>query len=185
MAVASDVRARVGAAVYPGGLCALSGVSGTYHRGPWSARARARMRRLDHATIFVMIAGTYTPLCLVALRHHGGGRLLALVWAGAVMGVAMAAAGVAERPVIGMVTYITLGWVAVLALPALSGRLSTAALALVVAGGIVYTLGGIVLGTRWPNPSPRVFGYHEVWHVMVVVACVCHYLVIVSVVGAT
>jgi hemolysin III len=142
------------------------------------------MKRIDHATIFVMIAGTYTPLCLLALGGATGTRMLALVWTGAALGLILAATGLAERPVLGVTAYIAFGWLAVIVLPALVRRLNAGEVALLVVGGVVYTAGAIVLALRWPNPSPRVFGYHEVWHVMVVAACVCHYLVILSVVAA-
>lgn len=186
VASAGSTRARAGAVVYAVGLCALFGVSASYHRLRWSAPARRRMRRLDHATIFLMIAGSYTPLCLVALRGATGEAILVVVWAGAVFGVALAATGIAERSVIGLISYVGLGWMVVVALPQLSRRLSATELGLLAAGGIIYTLGGIVLGIRWPDPAPRVFGYHEIWHVMVALAAICHYVTILSVVkGAT
>ena len=110
--------------------------------------------------------------------------ILVSVWAGAAVGFVVAMTGVAEKAVVGVLCYIGLGWAVVLALPELTRRLSVAEMALLVAGGIGYTLGGVVLGARWPNPSPRWFGYHEVWHAMVVVACACHYVTILSVVRA-
>jgi hemolysin III len=179
---AGSTRARVAAAVYGVALCALFGVSATYHRLRWSPPARRRMRRLDHATIFVMIAGSYTPLCLLVLRGATGNAILAVAWVGAVVGVAFAATGVAEKSVFGLVCYIGLGWVMVVALPQLLRRLSATELLLIVVGGLLYTAGAIVLGTRRPDPSPRVFGYHEIWHVMVAAASVCHYITIFSVV---
>ncbi|MDP9403294.1 MAG: hemolysin III family protein [Actinomycetota bacterium] len=179
---AGSTRARVAAAVYGVALCALFGVSATYHRLRWSPPARRRMRRLDHATIFVMIAGSYTPLCLLVLRGATGNAILAVAWVGAVVGVAFAATGVAEKSVVGLACYIGLGWVMVVALPQLLRRLSATELLLIVVGGLLYTAGAIVLGTRRPDPSPRVFGYHEIWHVMVAAASVCHYITIFSVV---
>lgn len=183
VASADSGRARVGAAVYAFGVTLLFGASGFYHRGRWSPRWRSRMKRLDHAAIFVMIASTYTPLCLVALRGRTGSWLLTLVWAGAITGVIMAATGIAERRYIGLISYISLGWVAGIALPALSQRLSPTEFWLIIGGGVVFTIGGIILGLRWPNPSPRFFGYHEVWHVLVVTACAAHFAAIYSVVA--
>lgn len=184
IASAGSSRARLAAVVYAAGVTALFGVSATYHRGRWSAAARPRMKRLDHATIFVMIAGSYTPLCLLTLGGGLGGGILVAVWSGAVAGVVLALTGIAEKRVVGLVVYIGLGWAITLALPALTRRLTTADLVLLLVGGLLYTVGCVFMGTRWPDPYPRVFGYHEVWHVMVVGAVVCHYLVILSAVKA-
>ncbi|HUR17772.1 MAG TPA: hemolysin III family protein [Acidimicrobiales bacterium] len=179
---AGSPRARAGAVVYATGLCALFGVSATYHRLRWSPAARRRMRRMDHATIFVMIAGSYTPLCLLVLRGDTANVILTVAWMGAVVGVILASTGIAERSVFGLACYIALGWVMVGALPQLLHRLSAVQMLLIVVGGVLYTAGAIILGTRRPDPFPRVFGYHEVWHVMVAAAAVCHYVTIFSVV---
>jgi len=182
VAGAHSTRARGAAIVYSIGLSALFGVSATYHRGGWKGTARKRMRRLDHGTIFVMIAGSYTPLCLLALHGAIATALLVMAWTGALIGLTLALSGIAEKPVVGLVFYFFLGWMMVIAVPQLVSRLSTADMVLLVAGGVVYTTGGVLLAKRWPDPFPRLFGYHEVWHVMVVVACLCHYLTISSVV---
>ena len=182
---ATTTRGRVGVLVYAIGLVALFGVSGTYHRGHWSASGRAKMKRLDHATIFVMIAGSYTPLCLLALGGAAGTWLLVAVWAGAATGLVLVATRVAERPAVGLTSYFALGWVAAIAMPELARRLPTTEFVLLIVGGLVYTLGGVVLASRWPDPIPRIFGYHEVWHVMVVGAAICHFVVIMNVVRAS
>jgi hemolysin III len=184
IAAGGSTRARVAGTVYAVGMTAMFGVSAAYHRRRWSPAARRRMQRIDHGTIFLMIAGSYTPLCLLALRGTTGAAILTGVWIGAGLGFVLALTGFAERAVLGLVCYIVLGWVMVLALPQLSQRLSGGQIALLIAGGITYTVGGVVLGTKWPNPSPRWFGYHEVWHGMVAAACICHYLTILSVVRA-
>jgi hemolysin III len=181
---ASAGRAQIGAVIYAVGLTALFGVSAAYHRPRWSPKWRARFKRLDHGTIFVMIAGTYTPLCLVVLGGVVGTVMLVSVWAGAVTGVILAAVGIAERRYIGGACYVALGWVAVAAAPALVRNLTATQLALVFAGGVIYTVGVVVLGSKRPDPFPRVFGYHEVWHVMVVAAAVCHFIAIQSVITA-
>jgi len=180
IASAGSSRARTAAVVYAVGLCCLFGVSATYHRRTWSAVARPRMKRLDHATIFVMIAGSYTPMCMLTLGGNLGSRVLGFVWVGAAVGVVFALTGIAEKAIVGLATYIALGWAMVLVFPELASRLTTADLVLLVVGGLLYTVGCIFMGTRWPDPYPTVFGYHEVWHVMVVGAAVCHYLVILS-----
>ncbi len=184
IAGAGSGRGRLAALVYATGMTAMFGVSAAYHRGRWSPAGRRRMRRTDHGTIFVMIAGSYTPLCLLAIEGTTGTVVLTTVWVGAGLGFLFALTGVAEKAVLGLLCYIGLGWGALVALPELSRRLSGGEIGLLLAGGIIYTVGGVVLGTRWPNPSPRWFGYHEVWHAMVVVACACHYLTILSVVRA-
>jgi len=181
IASASTSRARVGAVIYAIGLTAVFGVSAAYHRGRWSDEARRRMKRLDHGTIFLMIAGSYSPLCLVQGGAEGTALLVA-AWAGAAVGLTLTAYGVAEKPVVGMCCYLGFAWVLAIAMPQLAGRLSDTEYRLLVAGGLLYTAGAIMFGTHRPNPFPRVFGYHEVWHVMVVAASVCHYGTIISVV---
>jgi hemolysin III len=183
VASASSLRARVAALIYAVALSTLFAVSSTYHRRVWTADGRRRMRRADHGTIFVMIAGCYTPLCLLTLRPPTSGALLIGAWVGAAIGLGLAITGLAEKPVFGLACYISMGWVAVVAVPELTRQLSVAGFVLLVAGGLAYTVGAIVLGTNWPNPYPAVFGYHEIWHTLVIVACLCHYLVIYSVVG--
>lgn len=181
---ADGVTARVGALIYAVGLIALFGVSGFYHRGRWSQAARRRMQKLDHATIFVMIAGSYTPLCLVALKGWVGPLMLTVAWVGAVLGAVLAfSEGTRVRGARGAL-YISLGWVAVFAGPALVQHLSVAELVLIAVGGLLFTVGAVTLLTHWPDPFPRVFGYHEVWHVLVVAAVVCHFLAIASVVDS-
>lgn len=178
-------KARIGVAVYAVGLAVAFGVSATYHRRRWSPELRARLKRADHGAIFLLIAGTYTPLCLVALGGVVGTIMLVSVWLGAAAGIVLAAIGIAERRFIGALCYVGLGWAAVAAGPMLVDRLTATQLWLIVAGGVIYTIGVILLGARRPNPFPRVFGYHEVWHVLVVAAAVCHVLAIQSVVTGT
>jgi hemolysin III len=183
VAWAETGEARIGAAVYAVGLVALFGVSGSYHRGRWSAAARRRMQQLDHATIFVMIAGSYTPLCLVALRGWVAPVLLVAAWLGATAGIVLAFRGGRRARVAKGTLYIALGWVSIVATPQLLTHLGAAELVLIAVGGVLYTVGAIFLATRWPDPFPRVFGYHEVWHVLVVAAVVCHFVAIASVVA--
>jgi len=180
IAAAKPGKARVAAVIYGVAVCALFGVSSTYHRFRWGEVARRRMKRADHGTIFVMIAGSYTPVCLVVLHGAVGISLLVAVWAGAITGLILAITGIAERPGVGFSLYITLGWLAIIGLPQLIRRESSLQLGLLIAGGVVYTVGAIVLGRRWPDPFPKTFGYHEVWHSMVIAASACHYFMILS-----
>jgi hemolysin III len=181
--LADGPRARWGALVYAVGMVALFGVSGSYHRGRWSQAARRRMQQLDHATIFVMIAGSYTPLCLVALQGWVAPAMLVAAWVGATVGIVLAFRGGRRSRVVKSALYIALGWVSVVATPQLLRHLNATEIALIVAGGVLYTVGAIFLATRWPDPFPRVFGYHEVWHVLVVAAVVCHFVAIASLVA--
>lgn len=184
VAGATSTRARVAAVVYAVAVTTLFAVSSTYHLRVWTPAGRRRMRRLDHGTIYVMIAGCYTPLCLLALRGPISGGLLVAVWAGAAIGVGFAITGLAERRYFGLACYVTMGWLLVIALPGLTHQLTPAHVALLMAGGLAYTVGAAVLGLNRPNPFPLTFGYHEIWHVLVIVACACHYVTIYSVVHA-
>jgi hemolysin III len=180
---ADSGAARAGAVVYAFGLVALFGVSGFYHRGRWSEAARRRMQRLDHATIFVMIAGSYTPLCLVALKGWVAPAMLIIAWTGAVVGAILAFSNGSRTRGLRGGLYIALGWISVIAGPQLVAHLTVTELVLIAIGGVLFTVGAIFLLTNWPDPFPRVFGYHEVWHVLVVAAVICHFVAIASVVS--
>lgn len=162
------------AAIYVGSLVTLLGTSALYHRPMWSARARARMRRLDHAAIFLLIAGTYTPICLLALGDKGQNVLIA-AWVGAGLGMAQALLGLKVPRFILPMLYVGLGWLVAIALPDLLARTGPSALILIGLGGLAYTVGAVIYGFRWPNPKPAVFGYHEVFHLLVIAAAVCHF----------
>jgi hemolysin III len=168
--------ARIACAIYAVSVAGLFGTSALYHRLNWGPRARRWMRRLDHAMIFVLIAGTYTPFCLL-LGGDAGARLLAIAWGGALLGVARAVLWPHAPKALVAVLSVALGWIILPVLPALRASLGGAAVALLAAGGIVYSLGAVVYATRRPDPFPRVFGYHEVFHAMVIVAAVLHFVV--------
>jgi hemolysin III len=173
---APSPRGRAAASVYGATLLALFTVSALYHRPTWAPRARLFWRRLDHSAIFLLIAGTYTPFCLL-LGGSTGHALLALVWAGAAAGVVQAVFWpTAPKPLVAVV-YLVLGWVVLPVLPALRLQLGSVSIGLLAAGGIAYSLGAAVYALRRPDPSPRVFGYHEVFHALVVAAAVLHFVV--------
>ena len=176
------VKAKAAAAAYGATLVLLFAASSAYHRLGRAAGARAWLRRLDHSSIFLLIAGSYTPVCLIALRGRWSIVLLVAVWAAAVTGVGLKLWRFDRSHRLGFALYLTMGWAVLAALPALLTSLDTTTLALLAAGGLLYTVGAIVLATRFPNPFPRIFGYHEVWHVMVVIAAALHYIAIRGVV---
>ncbi len=167
---------EVGAAlIYVLSLAGMYGTSALYHRPTWSPRARRRMRRLDHAGIFLLIAGTYTPVCLVGMPTPGGLALLAVVWAGALLGVLHAFLFVHAFRRLNVVLYVVLGCAALPLMPSISAALGPSRAALLFVGGAVYISGAVVYARRWPNPRPAVFGYHEVFHVLVILASALHF----------
>lgn len=178
VAAAADWASRVSAMVYALTLSGLYGVSASYHRLGWTPRALVRMQKLDHSMIYLLIAGTYTPISLLVLEPSWAVATLAVIWAGAIFGVGLRLLGADRMRKLGAALYIILGWMAVLAAPQFVGALPWPVLTLVMVGGVLYTLGAIVLLRRKPDPSPLVFGYHEIWHVMVVAASLCHYAAI-------
>ncbi|SDG77387.1 hemolysin III [Lentzea fradiae] len=178
---ASTVSARAALATTVYGLTVLGlfGVSAVYHRVTWkSTRVRTWMKRLDHSMIFVFIAGTYTPFALLAMNPDTGRVVLLVVWIGALLGVTMKLAWPHAPRWVGVPIYIALGWVAVFVLPELLEHAGVAALVLLLVGGVLYTVGAVFYATRWPNPWPGVFGFHEFFHAATVVAAICHYIAI-------
>ena len=181
--LAPGPRARVGALVYGLSLVALFSVSALYHRPTWSPRARLWMRRLDHSAIFLLIAGTFTPLCLLLgdARAH---TMLAVVWAGAGLGVLRALVWPRAPRMVATALYLLLGWAAVPLVPAMYRALGPGSLALLAAGGLLYSVGAVIYATRRPDPFPRVFGYHEVFHALVIAAAGLHFAVAAGAVRA-
>ncbi len=177
--LADGYRERAAVWVYAAALGAMFGASAIYHRVPWrSAAARLRARRVDHAMIFVFIAGSYTPFALLEFTGATRPIVLVSVWAGAALGVALALAWVdAPRP-ISAFAYLAVGWVGVIAAPQLFSALGIAAAVLVIVGGALYTLGAVAYATAWPNPFPATFGFHEVFHLLVVAAAVTQFVAV-------
>jgi hemolysin III len=179
VAAGAGATAGVTAAVYAVSASVLFGVSALYHRGRWSERAKARLQRLDHSNIFLLIAGTYTPVAALLLGGTARVIVLTLVWVGAVVGVLLRTLWAAAPRWLFIPLYITLGWVALGVLPDLVRRGGGLVTALLVAGGVAYTAGAIIVALRRPNPAPRVFGYHEVFHVMTLGGYGAHYAAVV------
>jgi hemolysin III len=177
---ADSPLARVAALVYAISLAAMFGTSAALHRRHWSRRAWLRMDQLDRVMIYVLIAGSYTPVVLLALRPGWRVAFLALVWTVAAVGICLVLVWNRGRVIFvtRMVLYLGLGWISVVLLPQLADTIGLRRLALGVIGGVLYTVGVVVLIRRRPDPNPRVFGYHEVWHAFTVAAGACHYTLI-------
>jgi hemolysin III len=178
MLAASDGRARLAGAIYAAAVSALLGTSALYHRVTWRPTARRWMRRLDHSMIFVLIAGTYTPVALLALKGTLASTILIVLWLGAAAGVVFKLLWIDAPKWVFAAVYVALGLVTAAVfgeLPAAIGWLGAAGLA---AGGLVYLVGAVVYASERPNPWPKVFGYHEVFHSLVLVAAAMHYAVI-------
>ena len=173
-----DGRRLVGAAVFAGSAVGMLGASALYHRVTWTPRARLLMRRVDHAGIYLLIAGTYTPVGLLSMHGDLQWTVLAVVWAGAGAAILAKLCWVGSPKWLSAVFGIALGWVGVAALPQLATTAGAAAVALLVAGGVAYTVGAIVYARRRPDPVPAVFGYHEVFHALTLVALTCQYVAI-------
>jgi len=175
--------ALLGAAVYGLSLVTLFSVSAVYHRRFWSLRARRLVGRLDHSAIFLLIAGTYTPVGLL-VGPGAGHRMLATVWLGAALGIALVVgwSGIPKR--LRAAIYVLLGWVVAPVLPELRDAVGDGAMALLFVGGALYTVGAVVYGIRRPDPFPRTFGFHEIFHLLVIAAAACHYLVVDAAVQA-
>jgi len=172
-------RATVAAAIYAGSVTALFGTSALYHRVTWSTpSARRWMRRLDHSMIFLLIAGTYTPFALLALDGALATVILVVVWAGALGGIVLKLVWIDAPKRLVALLYVMLGWVAVAAFPQLLDELGVTSTALVAGGGILYTVGAVVYALGRPDPAPTVFGYHEIFHALVIAAAALQYAVI-------
>jgi hemolysin III len=172
-------EAALATSIYAVTVLGLFGISSLYHRHRWrSERTRAWMKRLDHSMIFLFIAGTYTPFSLLAMGKPTGFIVLGVVWGGAIGGVALKMLWPHAPRWLGVPIYIALGWVAVFVFPQLLAHAGVAALVLLIAGGVLYTIGSVFYATRWPNPWPKTFGHHEFFHAATVLAAICHYVAI-------
>jgi hemolysin III len=179
---ADGSRARTGAAVFAASVAAMLGISALYHRVVWPPGPRRWMRRLDHAAIFLLIAGTYTPFALIALDGAWRATILAIVWSGAGIAIVLKVAWVEGPRWVAAVVAVALGWIGVVVLPQLHDDAGTIGLALLGAGGVLYTSGAVVYARKRPDPVPNVFGYHELFHALVVGAAACQYLAVAFVV---
>ena len=176
--LADGVRATTAAWVYAAALTAMFGASALYHRFPWrSAARRLWARRLDHAAIYVFIAGTYTAFALHALAGALQAGVLAATWGGALLGLVLTFAWIGAPRWLQAASYVAVGWVGVITIPELFG-VGVGAAVLVLVGGALYTLGAVIYASRWPNPLPRWVGFHEVFHLLVVAAAATQFVAV-------
>jgi hemolysin III len=181
--LAPNGEALAAAGIYSLSVMALFGTSALYHRINWKTlNARRWMRRLDHSMIFVLIAGTYTPFALLALDGGLATAILIVVWSGALAGVVLQLCWVDAPRLLSAIVYVAMGWVALAAFPQMIDRIGITGTALVAAGGILYSAGAVIYATKRPNPAPKVFGYHEVFHALVILAAALHYAVVALIV---
>jgi len=164
--------------IYTLSLVAMFGISALYHRPNWNAKQRAVMKRLDHSAIFVLIAGTATPVSLLALQPETGIKLLIAVWVAAGVGISKALIWTDSPKWVSAILYIAVGWIAVSCIGEIYTALGTGGFLCVMIGGIIYSLGALVYAFKWPDPSPTYFGYHEIFHVMVIVGAALHFIAI-------
>jgi hemolysin III len=177
VATADPGRARLAGAIFASCVVACFGASAVYHRPTWRPRARAWLARLDHAGIYLLIAGSYAPFGLIVMSKGWAIPILAVIWSGALLAIILKLCWVRAPKWLSAAIGLTLGWVGAVAFPQLL-KLSLTAILLVVASGLLYTAGAVVYARRRPDPRPLVFGYHELFHVLVVAAVACEYVVV-------
>lgn len=177
LVLAPGGRARLAAAVYAASASLLFGISALYHRRTWQPRARGWMRRLDHSMILVLIAGTYTPLTMLLLPRSTGQWMLKVAWLGAATGIAVRMLWLRAPRWAVLAPYLLVGCVALLAVPELLRFGGVAVLVLLLTGGAAYVVGAVIYAARRPDPQPAVFGYHELFHLLTVLAGIAFYIV--------
>jgi hemolysin III len=178
VALAGTPRARIAAGIFGLTAALLFGTSALFHRGKWSPRAFRILRRFDHANIFLIIAGSYTPFAVLMLPEGRARTLLWIVWIGALAGIAFRVFWIGAPRWLYTPVYVALGWVAVFYLPEFFRGGGVAVAVLILVGGVLYSIGALIYGLKRPNPSPRWFGFHEVFHALTVAAFVVHYVAV-------
>ena len=178
--LADSPRGYVGAAIYATSVMLLYTSSASYHLVPWSSRLRSVAKRVDHSMIFVLIAGTYTPFCLILVGDAWGIPLLSIVWTLAAVGALIKIVWPYGPPWLSVALYVGLGWIGIVAVWPVVHTLHPLGIGLLMLGGLLYSVGSVAYATRWPNPAPRIFGYHEVFHVFVVAGSAVHFALIAT-----
>lgn len=185
VALAPTTPARLASVVFAITAAMLFGTSATYHRGTWTPHVQRLLKRMDHSNIFLIIAGTYTPLAVLLLPHKQALTLLLIVWSGAIGGVLFRVFWVGAPRWLYTPIYVALGWVAIFYLGPMAKTGGVGLVVLIAVGGLFYTLGAVVYGIKRPNPSPRWFGFHEIFHSFTVIAFITHYIAVsIAVYGA-
>lgn len=175
----SSSEAVLAASIYTATIVAMFSFSALYHRVHWhSATTLKWMKRIDHSLIFVFIAGSFTPFCMLAMPPHTGNEVLLMVWGGAAAGVALKMWWPSAPRWVGVPLYLLLGYTAIWFASTLLAGAGLAAVILLASGGVLYNIGAVLYGVRWPNPWPRTFGYHEFFHAFTAAAAICHYIAI-------
>ena len=175
-ALAPTLGGRIAGAIYTLTAALLFGISALYHRGEWSPRVHGALRRFDHANIFLIIAGTYTPFTIMLLDSRNATILLLVVWIGALVGIAFRVLWVGAPRWSYVPVYIALGWAAMFWLPSFAAAGGAAVLVLIIVGGLAYSAGAIIYGLKRPNPSPRWFGFHEIFHACTLAGFLAHHV---------
>lgn len=175
---APQVPGRISTAIFTLTAVMLFGTSAVYHRGNWSAQTTAVLRRMDHANIFLIIAGTYTPLTVLLLEGTTRTVVLAVVWSGALLGVLLRVFWLGAPRWAYVPLYLALGWVAVGFIGPFYTAGGMAVVTLIIVGGLGYTVGAVIYGTKWPRGSQQYFGFHEIFHSLTIVGFTCHYIAI-------
>ncbi|MGZ5279164.1 MAG: PAQR family membrane homeostasis protein TrhA [Pseudobdellovibrionaceae bacterium] len=178
IAKSSSGTALLASIVYSLGLLMLFGISATYHRPYWAPAARAIMKRFDHCAIFLQIAGSFTPICLLALPAEVGNKLLLIIWSAAVLGIFQSIFWSKAPRWVTAIFYVVMGWLALPYLGELKVTLGFNYLMLLAAGGVIYTIGAVIYAIKKPNLFPGTFGYHELFHVLTIIAAALHFIVI-------
>lgn len=178
VATAPTTAAKVSSAIFAATAVLLFGVSALLHRGHWSPRVENGLRRMDHANIYLIIAGTYTPLAVLAVPPNDGKIMLAIVWTGAIAGVFFRVFWLGAPRWLSTTLYVVIGWVAVFFVPELIDGAGVTAFVLIVIGGVLYSIGAVIYGTKRPHLVSGTFGFHELFHAFTVAAFVCHYIAI-------
>jgi hemolysin III len=178
VAGAPSPTARASAAIYAVSLLALLGISALYHRRHWGPVGRRRMARLDHSVIFVLIAGSYTPICLVGVGGDLGMRITCMLWTGAILGILQTLFWPSAPRWLHVGLYVVIGWLGAAALPGEWQKLGPLPVCMHILGGVLYTLGAVAYARKRPDPWPTVFGYHEIFHLLILFACACLFFVI-------
>jgi hemolysin III len=178
-----NVARQISLGIYGVSIVLLFAVSAMYHRGPWSPRTRRVWRRLDHATIFIAIAGTYTPVVVNILKGWPSIVLLVVIWILALSGVVVATTGVPLPRWVTVVLYISVACTVVFFLPALADRIHASGVIILLVGGALYSAGAVVYAVKWPSLWPRAFGYHEVFHILVIAATAVYFVFITATVA--